>query len=180
MFPPDRIEAKSEVSNTRRRRLPIIVALLVALIVGAVTGAAIGIRHEDSHWTPMYDQAVADYQGATAEVEQWKTASQQARQTSERYQGRLEVLQKRVSSSVGDLNNPHFVLWNSCGAGPLAGCALQPGNEFVGGVPDTFTYNVSFRSTVPVAVRIMSAHDFVCWETGNCYSTISGGLPVPI
>ena len=177
MFPPEQVEPRPEGSNPIRRRAAIIVASLAALIIGAVAGAGIGIRHEREHWTPLYNQAVTDYEGATAEVAQWKTASQQARQTSERYQGRLEELQKRVSSSVGDLNHPHFVLWNSCGAGPLAGCALQPGHEYVGGVPDTFTYNVSFRSTVPVAVRIMSSHNFVCWETKNCAWTYTWWSP---
>jgi hypothetical protein len=170
MFPPEKVEPRPEGSNPIRRRAAIIVASLAALIIGAVAGAGIGIRHEREHWTPLYNQAVTDYEGATAEVAQWKTASQQARQTSERYRGRLEELQKRVSSSVGNLSNPHFVLWNSCGAGPLAGCPLLPGREYIGGVPDTFTYSVSFHSTVPVTVRIMSSSDFVCWETRNCTS----------
>jgi hypothetical protein len=79
----------------------------------------------------------------------------------------LDDLQKRVANSVGSLDNPHFVLWNSCSA--LApGCQLAPGHEYVGGVPDTFTYNVSFRSTVPVTVWIMTTSNFVCWETGTC------------
>ncbi len=85
------------------------------------------------------------------------------------YFGQLQDLQAKVTASVGDLSNPRFVLWNSCGTGgPATGCALKPGFEFIGGVPDTFTYFVNFRSTVPVTVWIMSASNFICWETHNC------------
>jgi len=172
------LEPKSEASIPRKRRLPIISGLLVAMVAGATVGAFVGVHRERAHWTPRYNQAVANYEGATAEVAHWKLESQQARQISKRYQGRLQRLQKQVSSSVGNLNSPHFVLWNSCSAGgPSAGCALQPGYEFVGGVPDTFTYNVSFHSTVPVAVRIMSPNNFVCWETKNCTSTYTWWSP---
>jgi len=68
---------------------------------------------------------------------------------------------------VGELDHPHFVLWNSCGSF-ADGCPLAPGKEYVGGVPDTFTYEVNFHATVPVTVRIMSTDEFVCWETKLC------------
>ena len=52
--------------------------------------------------------------------------------------------------------------------GPNAGCPLRPGHEYIGGVPDTFTYRLKFRATVPVTVRIVSAENFVCLETRRC------------
>jgi hypothetical protein len=85
----------------------------------------------------------------------------------------LTSLRDQISSSVGDLNNPRFVLWNSCGA-DTDGCPLKPGFEYVGGVPDTFTYYVNFRATVPVTVRIMSTEDFVCRESGACSANSVG------
>jgi hypothetical protein len=81
----------------------------------------------------------------------------------------LQNLRSKIKSSVGNIERPHFVLWNSCGAAdPGAGCSLTPGYEYVGGVPDTFTYFVKFHSTVPVTVWIMSPSNFVCWETHTC------------
>jgi hypothetical protein len=132
------------------------------LVTGAATaGVYVGIHHERDHWQPLYRAAVMD-------VAHWRSASTNWRLRSQRYQGLFEHLQSDVSSSVGDLQSPHFILWNSCGAGPDAGCQLSPGHEWIGGVPDTFTYNLQFHADVPVTVWIFSSHDFVCHETGQC------------
>jgi len=129
----------------------------------------VGVRHEQAHWRPLYSGAVAQVARWKSESERWQESSEQFQERSQQINAQLQDLQGKVESSVGDLKNPRFTLWNSCGAGgPSAGCLLIPGYEYVGGVPDTFTYFVSFRSTVPVTVYIMSAHDFVCWETKNC------------
>lgn len=145
-----------------RRRLPVVFAAIVSLVASTGAGAFLGARHEDNHWTPLYN-------GAVREVAHSKSDSLKWQQSTERYHGQLQDLQTKITASVGDLTNPHFVLWNSCGAaGPAAGCPLTPGYEYVGGAPDTFTYYVSFRSTVPVTVRIMTTHDYVCWKTGYC------------
>jgi hypothetical protein len=148
-----------------RRRLLIISAAVIVLTGSISAAAVLGVRHgvqtEHDYWTPRYDRAIT-------QVAHWKSESQQWQESSDQYQSQLQDLQKRIKESVGDLNNPHFVLWNSCGFGPSGGCLLRPGYEYVGGVPDTFTYYVSFRSTVPVTVKIMSSSDFVCWESGNC------------
>ncbi len=139
-----------------------VVSVALALAASTSVGALLGARHEANHWKPMYNNAVAA-------VRHWKTDSHEWQQRSDQYHGQLQDLQTKITSSVGNLDNPHFVLWNSCGAGgPSAGCLLTPGYEYVSGVPDTFTYNVSFRSTVPVTVRIMTTHDYVCWKTGYC------------
>lgn len=129
-------------------------AVLMLVATGAAAaGMVYGLRSESAHWTPLYRQATAD-----------AAAYQKAAQGLD---GDLIQLRGEVSSKVGDLNNPSFGLWNTCGQN---GCQLTPGYEFVGGVPDTFTYYVSFTATVPVTVRIMSTGDFVCWETRSCTS----------
>lgn len=142
--------------RTKPRRSRGTVASLVfgALILSTGVGALLGARHERNHWQPLYNRSVA-------EVAHWQQSSQQ-------YRAQLQGLQMNITASVGDLTNPHFVLWNDCGSGPAVGCSLTPGYEYVGGVPDTFTYYVGFRSTVPVTVKIMTAHDYACWETGYC------------
>jgi len=159
------IEPLKETKPVRlrwRRRLLIVFAAMAALTASTSVGVFLGVRHEDNHWIPLYSRAVT-------EVAHWKSDSQQWQRSSQQYQGQLQDLQRKIKASVGDLNNPRFVLWNSCSAaGPAAGCPLRPGHEYVGGVPDTFTFFVSFRSTVPVTVWIMSSSNFVCWETGNC------------
>src|SRR5437870_172469 len=104
------LEPKSEASIPRKRRLPIISALLVSMVVAVTVGAFVGVHRERARWTRRYNQAVANYEGATAEVAHWKSQSQQSQQISKRYQDRLQQLQKHVTSSVGSLNAPHFVL----------------------------------------------------------------------
>ena len=63
--------------------------------------------------------------------------------------------------------NPTLTMWNSCG-GP---CNMIPGNWRVGGVPDTFDYNVSFTSNVPVTVYIVTFSQYV--QFANCTGQIS-------
>src|SRR5207249_4435477 len=58
------------------------------------------------------------------------------------------ALQNQVQKLKIQNSNPTLVMWNSCG-GP---CDMSQGNWRVGGVPDTFDFNISFTSTVPVAV----------------------------
>jgi hypothetical protein len=143
---------------------PLVIALAAAVLVaGSVTaGVYLGIDHERSHWQPLYTSAVRDVARWKADAARWQTRSN-------RYQHQLSSLQSDVSSAVGNLDAPHFELWNSCGSGgPQAGCPLVPGREYIGGVPDTFTYDLSFHSTVPVTVWILSSDAFVCRETGAC------------
>lgn len=150
--------------------------LVLALLVSGAVGTLFGMQRERDHWKPLYGQAAADVKHWESESEDWHQSSDANQLSSDRYQAtshgfqtRLSNLQAKVLDSVGDLDHPSFALWNSCGAaGPLAGCPLSPGHEYIGGVPDTFTYYVSFRSTVPVTVWIMSSSNFVCWETHYC------------
>ena len=48
------------------------------------------------------------------------------------------------------------------------GRVLSQGTGHGGGVPDTFTYDLTFHSTVPVTVWILSSDAFICPETGAC------------
>jgi len=147
----------------RRRGLLIIFVAIICLTVGTSAGVFLGVRHGDNHWRPLYNRAVTD-------VAHWKSDSENQQAQTQALQKQLQDLQERVTASVGNLNKPHFVLWNTCGAGPAAGCPLRPGQEYVIGVPDTFTYFLRFRSTVPVTVRIMTTHDYVCWKSNYCSS----------
>jgi hypothetical protein len=181
-------EAKPARRCWRRRLLvSLVVIVLLAAFMGG--GALLGARHEDQHWKPRYDVAVvavahwksdSHTKGAESDTWQkssrmWEASSQTYEGQSQKFAGQLHDLQAKITTSVGDLNNPRFVLWNSCGAGgPFAGCSLAPGFEYVGGVPDTFTYLVNFTSTVPVTVWIMSTSNFVCWETHLCAWTAVG------
>ncbi len=136
------------VAPQRRSKGPAAVVAIVIVALGRGTGAILGAHHEDQHWQPLYDHAMT-------EVAHWRSSSEKWQQSRKQIHSKLLSLQHRVAKSVGDLTNPHFVLWNSCVAsGPATGCPLTPGREYVGGVPDTFTYYVSFRSTVPVTLKI--------------------------
>src|SRR5437667_229528 len=50
------LEPKSEASIPRKRRLPIISALLVSMVVGVTVGAFVGVHRERARWTPRYNQ----------------------------------------------------------------------------------------------------------------------------
>jgi hypothetical protein len=161
--PPSPPAAEEPRKRARWGRRIIVIFSGLLLVAGAATaGAFFGIHRERGHWQPLY-------RGAVKDIARWKADSTRWQAKSERYQGLLKSLQTRVSASVGDLENPHFILWNSCTSdGPAAGCRLTPGQEYIGGVPDTFTYNLSFHADVPVTVWILSSQNFVCWETHNC------------
>jgi hypothetical protein len=178
-------EVPTETKPARRRwRKRLLVSFAMIVVLAAVTGvgAFLGARNEDHHWIPRYDIAVAevahwksDSHTKAVEAETSQESSRKWQASSDMYQGQLESLQAKIKTSVGNLSNPRFVLWNSCGAGgAFAGCSLTPGHEYVGGVPDTFTYIVNFTSTVPVTIWIMSTSNFVCWETRLCAWTAVG------
>jgi hypothetical protein len=159
----------TSVAPQRRSKGPAALVAILILALGIATGAILGARHEDQHWRPLYDHAMTEVAHWKSSSEEWKSSSEDWQQSRKLIHSKLLSLQQRVAKSVGDLTNPHFVLWNSCiASGPATGCRLTPGHEYIGGVPDTFTYYVSFRSTVPVTVKIMSTSNFVCWESGNC------------
>lgn len=150
-----------------RQRVAAIGLAMVLLLLAAAVGGWV----ENSRWQPRYTAATKRATLLARSVSHWRSSSIRWQTSSATYHSQLTGLKTKVASTVGNLDKPHFVLWNSCGAaGPKAGCPLAPGQEYVGGLPDTFTYRVRFHSTMPVTVRIMSAHDYVCWETGNCDS----------
>jgi hypothetical protein len=77
------------------------------------------------------------------------------------------ALQNQVQKLKIQNANPTLIMWNSC-AGP---CNMYSGNWRVGGVPDTFDYNVSFTSTIPVDVYIVTFSQYV--QFANCTGQIS-------
>lgn len=137
----------------------LLVVVVVVLVVGLAAGFG-GIQYgrqtEDAHWTPIYRQATTQLADSKARANELNSL--------------LGQLQDKVKATVGDLDQPSFVLWNSCSANLAAGCPLRPGYFYVGGVPDTFTYEVNLTATVPVTVMIMSTRDFACWDTSSCVS----------
>lgn len=76
-------------------------------------------------------------------------------------------LQNQIAKLKIQNANPTLTMWNSCG-GP---CDMTPGNWRVGGVPDTFDYNISFTSNVPVTVYIVTFSQYV--QFSNCTGQIS-------
>ena len=158
----------AETPAPRGGRRRVVLTAVVFLAIGAVAGAFVGARHEAGHWKPLYStasQQAASWKKTTAV---WKADSGKAHIHVDSLTNKLQALRDRVSTSVGNLDQPHFMLWNTCKSTIAAGCPLTPGQHYVGGVPDTFTYHVKFHATVPVTVRIMSSADYVCWQTGQC------------
>lgn len=73
-----------------------------------------------------------------------------------------QIRQLKIASA-----NPTLTMWTSCGVP----CSIGPGAWRVAGVPDTFDYNVSFTSTVPVAVYFLTFGQYV--QFTNCNGQIS-------
>jgi hypothetical protein len=139
-----------------------VVLLAVSVIASAyAVGSARGSVLQRDRLQPLVDSAAAESERLRSDLKTQTEATRSA-------QDRLDRLEQRVESSVGDLEHPHFVLWNSCDAGVKKGCVLTPSRFYVGSVPDTFTYHISYRATVPVTVMIMSASDYACWYTHLC------------
>ncbi len=167
--PPGQTEfAFAAPRPTRRRSKKVLLVLMAFLFLGA--GIVAGTLSRDTHWRPLYRSAMADAAHWEAQSQSWEQKSRTFQTSGEQTQEQLDDLETKIKSTVGSLDSPHFLLWNSCGSAPTTGCPLTPGSHYVGGIPDTFTYHVAFRSTVPVTVRIMSIHDYVCWDTGLCPS----------
>ena len=154
-------------TNPHRRAI-ITIAVVIGLAVGAGVGGLLGARSKDAHWKPLYNSAVEERDRSRSSAEGWQSTAEEWQRSSKLNDRQLRELEKKVSATVGDLDNPHFTLWSACEGSVKDGCPLTPGHEYVGAVPDTFTYHIAFRSTVPVTVWIMSTSDFVCWETRLC------------
>jgi cell division protein FtsB len=160
----------------RGRVLPwvLVAALFVAVLVLAISRGSLGSRLSSTRGQLSSAHAHISAQSArndtlTAQVSHWETDAARWHRQSRYYQTQVHAIQGEIHQTLGDLSHPSFSLWNSCGAkGPKAGCRLDPGHEYIGGVPDTFTYRLKFRATVPVTVRIVSGEDFVCLQTDNC------------
>jgi hypothetical protein len=142
------------IDKRHPRRLKVVAVIISVVLASLAVGAVAGGVVEDNHWKPLYNA-----QTQTLNATQASLSSTQ---------GLLDNLNQKIVATVGDLDHPSFVLWNTCGGDAAAGCPLQPGYEYIGGIPDTFTYNVNFRATVPVTVKVMDTSNFVCWESRNC------------
>jgi hypothetical protein len=137
-----------------KRKLAIL-AIALALAAGAGIGAFGGVRHEESRWKPIYDQAVAD-------AYRWKTEAHRVQLGSDQYQRQLESLQKKVQASVGDLEHPRFTVWN-------VPQSFDAAHYLFGSVPDTFSWSLDIRSNgSPIKVLIMTDHDYACWYSNAC------------
>src|SRR2546423_1486675 len=142
-----------------RRRIALLVVAGVALVCAGVVG---GVAYENSHWQPLYTRASNDLAASQKDARDFQRLAAGE-------QDELSTLHRKISDTAGDLGHASFVLWNSCGSGgPNAGCPLSPSREYVGGVPDTFTYEIDFRSTVPVATTIIPASHYACRYTKAC------------
>ena len=161
------------------------VAWMVAITLAAVgIGAFVTESRSVDRESAQAQAATAAFRNAHATIGSLESRIATVQARANDAVAKINSLRDQVTSSVGNLDNPRFVLWDTCD-GTTHGCPLTPGWVYVGGVPDTFTYYVNFHSTVPVTVRIMSTGDYVCWSTGRCQAhwvgwdrrtSLSGGV----
>jgi len=152
--------ASSGSDRSKHRRglmLLAIAAVLAALVGGGAVGESVGVRRADQRWKPLYDRSVADGARFEADSQSWQD-------NSDRYEKELQTLQKKVKTSVGDLDHPQFTVWN-------VPQTLDGAHYLFGSVPDTFRWTLDIRSTrAPIKVLIMTDQDYACWYSNGCYA----------
>src|SRR2546422_7922048 len=134
--------SQSKPARTVRLSHFLLVTIILSVLLGVVGGLAVS-----------YSVQLQDYNRLQAQFRD--LASQNL------------ALQNQVQKLKIQNSNPTLKMWNSCN-GP---CNMSQGSWRVGGVPDTFDYNVSFTSTVPVAVYILTFSQYV--QFANCTGQIS-------
>src|SRR5207247_1438296 len=97
----------------RLRWVPVALGGVLLLASVAIGGAFVGVRHEQAHWRPIYNGAVTEVARWKSESETWQQSSDRYQKSSQQIKAQLQDLQGKVESSVGDLKNPRFTLWNS-------------------------------------------------------------------
>ncbi len=99
----------------------------------------------------------------STQLEEYSTLQDQFRTLAQQnFELQDQALRLRVQ-----IANPTLVMWNSCGEP----CYMNPGEWRAGGVPDTFDYNITFTSTVPVSVYILTFDQYV--QFANCSGQIA-------
>jgi outer membrane murein-binding lipoprotein Lpp len=90
-------------------------------------------------------------------------------------QVQVDTLQGQVQALNAQLAHPRLPMWNACGelADPSA-CPMTGGGWRVGTVPDTFEYEISFTSTVPVTVYFLTLAQYVEFATCGRIGCVSG------
>jgi hypothetical protein len=112
---------------------------VVTLVIGAVS---LGLLYQDdSAWADRTATAQLKVHDLNLSVNTLRTEN-----------GGLQVTNSALTSEAA---HPTLRIWNV--AQTISGSSAY----LVGGVPDTFTYKVSFTSTAPVAVNIMTTAEFV-------------------
>jgi hypothetical protein len=76
-------------------------------------------------------------------------------------------LQNQIQKLKIQTSNPTLTQWTGCSQP----CYMTPGNWRVGGVPDTFDFNVSFTASVQITVYIITFQGYV--QFANCAGSIS-------
>jgi type II secretory pathway pseudopilin PulG len=142
VWPPSPIPSQSKPAQTVRLSHFLVVIIILSILLAVVGGVAVS-----------YSVQLRDYNRLQG---QFKDLAAQNL-----------ALQSQVQKLKIQNANPTLKMWNSCG-GP---CDMYPGNWRVGGVPDTFDYNVSFTSTVPISVYIVTFSQYV--QFANCTGQIS-------
>ncbi|MGH7882335.1 MAG: hypothetical protein ACREN8_05450 [Candidatus Dormibacteraceae bacterium] len=113
--------------------------------------------------TLLYNAARWHQEASDAE-----TALAQAKRNNDQTNQQISQMHTQIASLQGevkDLNtkatNPTLSIWNSCG-GP---CTVGPGQVRVGGVPDTFSFHVSYQATVPVSLYFLTFHQWTQFDS---------------
>ncbi len=110
-----------------------------------------------------------------SEAGSYHTQLQNSQNQNSHLQSEVSQLQSQntyLTNEVQSLNlqpaHPTLTIWTSCG-NP---CSLTPSSWLAGGVPDTFTYDLSYTADVSVGVYLLSLPQYV--QFANCSAANAG------
>ncbi len=137
---------------------------LVAIMALVIVLAAGGLLQ-------MQDQlrrGQAQLHSVESELERVQTSRERISDQLHDTADQLRDLRSQVDTKVGgDLDNPRFIMWDSCQRAP--GCYLGGGGSYMLlGVPDTFTWEFQLTAEMPVTVLIVDSENYICWATRRC------------
>jgi cell division protein FtsL len=137
------------------------IALLVLLLL--ITSSVAMYYHQE------YITANGELQDVSNQLQSANNALQDANNQIDSLNNEVANLNSTMKALEQASSNPTLGMWGKCGGG--SACPMSGGSWREGGVPDTFALQISFTSTVPVTVYILTLEQYV--QFSNCRGDIS-------
>jgi cell division protein FtsB len=143
--------------------------LLAVILGGALLFSSLQNASLQSRLTILQNEASA-YQ---TQLQSSQAQNSQLRSQVSQLQSQNGYLEGQVQSLNLQNNRPTLTIWTSCGKP----CTTSQTSWLAGGVPDTFTYYVTYTADYPVGVYFLSLNQYsyfaTCPSTGSVESQLA-------